>query len=182
MSLLLRRKGPTRGQAEQSSLHRGFIRIPDILIALRYCFSPRTHLRILIPILPGLWALDKAPRSPRGDKATILRPPITTAHTRVQGLEGPHDVTAMVVQSLDHGELQPPTTPSVPIPWDHILLGTLCSFPCSPARTPKGARTRGPCQQCRSRPSSGLPTPALLLRAVSANSDQGPPGLHSRLH
>lgn len=133
-------RGPTRGQTEQGSLRRGFIRTLDTRIALPARFSPRRDPRILSPVLPGLWALDTAPRSPRGDKATILRPPITTAHTRVQGLEGPQDGTAMGVQGLDHGELRPPTAPSAPIPWDHILRGTRCPSPHSPARTPRGAR------------------------------------------
>lgn len=134
-------RGPTRGQAEQGSLHRGFICTLDMRIALPSRFSPMRDPRILTPILPGLWALDTALRSPRGDKATILRPPITTAHTRVQGLEGPQDVTATGIQGLDHGELQPPTGPSAPIPWDHVLRGTCCPSPQSPARTPRGART-----------------------------------------
>lgn len=186
-SLPPRGRGPTRGQAEQGSLRRGFICTLDTCIALRSHFSPRRDPRILTPVLPGLWALDTAPRSPRGDKATILRPPITTAHARVQGLEGPQDVTAMGVQGLgvqglDHGELQPPTTPSVPIPRDHFLRGTRCPSPRSPARAPRGARMGRACWQCCSGPSSGPSTPALLLRAVSASSDRGAPGLHRRLH
>lgn len=57
------------------------------------------------PVLLGLCPLDTAPGSPRGDKATILWLPITTAHTRVHGLRGAQDVTALGIQGLDHGEL-----------------------------------------------------------------------------
>lgn len=44
----------TRDQAEQGSLHRGFIRTPDLRITLPSCFSPRRKPRILTPVLLGL--------------------------------------------------------------------------------------------------------------------------------
>lgn len=108
--------GTPRDQSGQGSLHRGFI--PNLAVPIP-TFSPRT----LTPVLPALCALAAAPRSLRGDKATISRPPTTTAHTRVQGLEGPQGATAMGVQGLGHGEptqqrpiLVPPLLWARPVP------------------------------------------------------------------
>lgn len=110
--------GTPRDQSGQCSLHRGFI--PNLAVPI-----PSSPPRTLIPVLPALCALTAAPRSLRGDKATISRPPTTTAHTRVQGLEGPQGATAMGVQGLGHGE----PTQQPPLLWAHPI----------PPRAPMGA-------------------------------------------
>lgn len=105
-----------------------------------------------------------------------MRPPITTAHTRVQGLGGPQNVTA--IGGTGFRPWRPAT--GARIPWDHILRGTRCPSPRS--RIPRVAKDE------QSVPAVPLPPqlwpfhPCPAAPCSVSQQRPGHPGLHSRLH